>query len=151
MIRNILEIPFITSGKYPERISHKTKNGDEAELKTYREFTQLIRELAAGFKASGIGRDNHVGFFVNNRFEWIATDFALMALGAVSVPRGSDTMPKELKFIYEHSDSVFLIIEKVKQLEELEGHFTEENWKSCLKIFIMDRDPIGSVNKKYHD
>lgn len=62
MIRNILEIPFITSGQYPDRISHKTKNADTAEFKTYREFTQLIRELSAGFKASGICKDNHVGF-----------------------------------------------------------------------------------------
>ncbi len=151
MIRNILEIPFITSGQYPERISHKTKNADAVELKTYREFTLLIRELAAGFKACGIGKDNHVGFFVNNRFEWIATDFALMALGAVSVPRGSDTIPKELKFIYEHSDSVFLVVEKIKQLEELEDYFTEENWNSCLRIFIVETGSLDTVSSKYHE
>ncbi|MDX9800205.1 MAG: AMP-binding protein [Spirochaetia bacterium] len=151
MIRNILEIPFITAELYPDRISHKIKNADKIEFKTYKEFARLIRELTAGFRTLGIEKDKHVGFFVNNRYEWIATDFALMALGAVSVPRGSDTFPKELKFIYEHSDSSFLIIEKIKQLEELESYFTEENWNSCSRIFIVESAPFETVNKKYHE
>jgi long-chain acyl-CoA synthetase len=149
MIKTVLEIPFRTSSLYPDRISHKAKDGGAVKEWTYGEFARFIRVLTAGFQKYGVRRGDHVGFFVNNRYEWIATDFALMALGAVSVPRGSDTLPKELKFIFEHSDSGFLIIEKVKQLEELEDVFSRDNWDACAKIFIMDKDPLDGIDKEH--
>ena len=87
MLNNILELPFLAAGQYPERISHQFRSGSEIVSRTYSDFARSIRELTAGFQELGISRGNHVGFFVNNRYEWSVTDYALQALGAVSVPR----------------------------------------------------------------
>ncbi|MFA5852475.1 MAG: AMP-binding protein, partial [Spirochaetales bacterium] len=96
----LLSVPFETARRYPERISHKWKIKDKARSHTYAEFAHSIRILTAGLKSAGVAKGDHVGFFVNNRFEWICSDFAMMAIGAVSVPRGSDTSPKEVEFIF---------------------------------------------------
>lgn len=135
---SLLEIPFITAARYPDRISYRSRNGKQFIDKTYSEFARFIRVLTAGFKSYGVEKGEHVGFFVNNRFEWIATDFALMALGLVSVPRGSDTTPKEIAFIYQHSDSHYLILESTQQLKDMYPYFTEELWNTCKRIFIID-------------
>jgi long-chain acyl-CoA synthetase len=134
----LLSVPFETARRYPERISHKWKIKDATETRSYAQFVRMIRILTAGFKAAGIAKNDHVGFFVNNRFEWICTDFALMALGAVSVPRGSDTAPKELSFIFRHSDSRHLIVETVRQLEEVVSAFEPAEWDRCASIFIVE-------------
>jgi long-chain acyl-CoA synthetase len=141
----LLSVPFRTAGQYPERISHKWRVKDKAETRTYAEFARAIRVMAAGFKAEGVGKGDHVAFFVNNRFEWTVTDFALMALGAVSVPRGSDTAPKESAFIFRHSDSTFLIVETVGQLVELYGAFEASDWERCRVILIVDGDEMTLV------
>ena len=108
---NLLQIVEYTAGKYPDRISHKFRINGNFATKTYSQFHRDIKILSHGFSHYGVGADSHVGFFVNNRYEWVLTDFALQALKAVSVPRGSDTPPAELQFILNHSDSTFLIVE----------------------------------------
>jgi len=134
----LLSVPFETARRYPERVSHKWKVKDAGETRSYAEFARMIRILTAAFKSAGVSKGDHVGFFVNNRFEWICTDFALMALGAVSVPRGSDTSPKELSFIFRHSDSKHLIVETVKQLEEVATAFETADWERCVSISIVE-------------
>jgi long-chain acyl-CoA synthetase len=145
MKSTLLAVPFETAKRYPERISHKWKVKEKTETRTYAQFARSIRVLAAGFAASGVKRGDHVGFFVNNRFEWIGTDFALMALGAVSIPRGSDTTAKEVAFIFRHSDSKFLIVESARQLAELEGSFEASDWERCLGIFVVDSGDANLV------
>ncbi len=142
--KNLVEIPFITAEKYPDRISHKDNRVKDFKPVTYREFARFIRILTAGFKFYGISSKDHVSFFVNNRYEWISTDIALLALGAVTVPRGSDSTPDEINFIYRHSDSRFLIFENTEQLTALLPVFTEEDWECCIKVFILDK-PDKSV------
>ncbi|MEI6874315.1 MAG: AMP-binding protein, partial [Spirochaetota bacterium] len=138
MYLSLLEIPFKAALDFPDRVSHRwhVKNG--TENRTYAETARFIRVLTAGLAEAGVGRGDHVGFFVNNRHEWIATDFALMALGAVSVPRGSDTTPKEVSFIFRHSDSRHLILESVEQLVALLPEMSAGDWERCATIFIVD-------------
>lgn len=148
MITSILDLPFYAADKFGDRISHKTKKKANHSVRTFRETAESVKILAAGFSAYGVSSGDHVGFFVNNRYEWILTDFALMGLKAVTVPRGSDTTPGEVKFIFNHSDSRFLIVENVFQLKELEAVFEENDRKQAEKIFVID--PEGRDNVPGH-
>jgi len=145
-INNILDLPFYAEENYSERVSHKTKKNGLVETKTFKDTASAVKILAAGLAKYGIKSGDHVGFFVNNRFEWIISDFALMVLRAVSVPRGSDTTPSEVKFIYNHSDSRFLILETVSQLVELTSVFKKEDWERAEKIFIIDSGSLNDVD-----
>ncbi len=145
-INNILDLPFYAEENYSDRVSHKTKKNGSVENKTFKDTASAVKILTAGLAKYGIKPGDHVGFFVNNRFEWIVTDFAIMALRAVSVPRGSDTAPTEVKFIYNHSDSRFLILETVSQLVELTLVFKDEDWERAEKIFIIDSGSLNDVN-----
>jgi long-chain acyl-CoA synthetase len=152
MPRTIIDIPFETAASFPDRISHKAKTKTEVITHTYREFAEEIKACAAGFNSYGLKSGEKVGFFVNNRYEWSVIDFAVIAAGGISVPRGSDTSPEEVQFIFQHSDSSFLIIEQISQLQELLEHFTKENWKACRQIILIDEAPLdelpASVKKK---
>ncbi len=145
MYNNILEVPLKTASIYPKRISHKSNIKKNIPNRTYGEFVKTIALLTAGFEHFGMKKSDHISFFVNNRFEWIVTDFAIMALRAISVPRGSDTTPKESHFIYNHSDSKYLIVENVKQLSELIEVFDESDWNSCKSLFIIDEGDISNI------
>jgi len=145
-INNILDLPFYAEENYSDRVSHKTKKNGSVENKTFKDTASAVKILTAGLAKYGIKPGDHVGFFVNNRFEWIVTDFAIMALRAVSVPRGSDTAPTEVKFIYNHSDSRFLILETVSQLVELTSVFKDEDWERAEKIFIIDSGSLNDVD-----
>ena len=152
MARTVIDIPFETAARFPDRISHKAKTKTESITHTYKEFAAEIKACAAGLHSYGLQSGEKAGFFVNNRYEWSVLDFALIAAGAVSVPRGSDTSPDEVQFIFQHSDSSFLIIEQLSQLQDLEEYFTKENWKACRQIILIDEAPLeelpAAVKKK---
>lgn len=139
MFKNLLEIPLQAAKDFPNRISHKIPTKTGLVQKTYEDFKHTLHALTCAFTNAGIKANDHVGFFVNNCYEWLATDFALMAIGAVSVPRGSDTSAKEVEFIFKHSDSQHLIVENALQLESLLTVFDENDWSVCKTIFLVEK------------
>lgn len=138
MYHSLVEIPFDAATRFPERQSHKWHGQAGAQSRTYAQFARLVRVLTAGLGESGVRKGDHVGFFANNRFEWIATDFAIQVLGAVSVPRGSDTTAREVAFIFRHSESRHLIVESLGQLLPLLDELSPAEWETCTSIFIID-------------
>lgn len=135
---HLCAIPALNAKDFPERESHKFKKNGESESRTWSRFYQDIQYLSAGFSIHGIGQGTHTAFFCDNRYEWGLTDYALMSRGAVSVPRGSDTTAKELCFIYEHSDSRFLIMENTLLLASFLKEWGDRDQKTIEKILIMD-------------
>jgi long-chain acyl-CoA synthetase len=78
-----------------------------------------VISLAAGFHHIGIQRGSHVGIISDNRKEWMMCDMALLCLGAVDSPRGSDSMTEEICFILAHADCVAVIAENREQVEKI--------------------------------
>ena len=80
------------AAKYPDRyaISYK-KNPRDTEVihVTYAEARDFIRNLGTAFIARGM-RDKQVAIIGESSFEWICTYFALMSIGAVTVPIDKD-------------------------------------------------------------
>ncbi|MBN2650971.1 MAG: AMP-binding protein, partial [Spirochaetales bacterium] len=111
MFNNLVHLPIYAYKRFGKRISHKFRKGNLTIEKSFEDTFFNITALAKAFEQAGIKKGDKVSFFVNNRYEWIVTDFAIQALSAVGVPRGSDTTPSELLFIFRHSDSSFLVLE----------------------------------------
>ncbi|NIP28266.1 MAG: AMP-binding protein, partial [Phycisphaerae bacterium] len=74
--------------------------------------------LSRAFADKKIGKGTKVLFLSDNRYAWIVTDFALISLGAISVPRGSDSPTRELEYIIDHSGCDYLIAETENLLEK---------------------------------
>lgn len=142
--KNLCEIPARNAEVFPSRLSHKFRSAKGFSEKTFSEFYNDIRALACGFAAYGVKKESHVAFYSDNRYEWALTDYSLMSAGALSVPRGSDTTPKEQKFIYSHSDASFLIMENEARLLELLAEFPAAEISKIEKVFIMDRPAAAS-------
>ena len=138
MYNSLVEIPRIIKEKYPDRVSHRFRTDRGFKDVKYKEFTKDIELLSFGFLSQGVKPMDHVAFFVNNRYEWGVTDLALQSIRAISVPRGSDTTAAEADFIYNHSDSSFIILENCKQLQELSDIVAKAS-----KIFIIENGTVA--------
>lgn len=96
--------------------------------------------LAKAFASHKVTKGSKVMLLSDNRYGWIVTDFALLALGAISVPRGSDTPTQELEYILAHADCEFLVIETeallkahspmLKKMKKLRSVFVIEGGKT---------------------
>jgi long-chain acyl-CoA synthetase len=145
--RTLIDIPFSSAERFPGRIVQKYRVRDGFTTKTYAEFARQVRACALGLRASGVSEGEHVAFFSNNRHEWSVIDFALMAIGAVSVPRAADTPAQEAQFICGHAEATALIVESVADFQQIAAG-RDAGWVRGFRqiVFIDDFDPAAALD-----
>ncbi len=120
---------------YRENIAFIYRMGEEEIQVSYAKLFEDVVLLSRAFEKRGLGRGDKVMFLSDNRYAWIVTDLAIMSLGAVTVPRGSDTPTQELSFIVENSDATYLVIESDSLLEHHRNYLN--GCKQIKSIFVM--------------
>ena len=82
--------PFLnrTTGSIKDRVylRYKRAHGEAYRDMTFAEFGAKTRETFAGFAKLGIQRDDRIALLSESRPEWLMSDFAALALGAIIVP-----------------------------------------------------------------
>ncbi len=73
---------------------------------TFQDLLGQVAAVASGLLDLGIGRGDRVGLLAENCSQWLIADLGITSLGAIDVPRGSDTSPAEMAFILRHSGSI---------------------------------------------
>ena len=106
---------------------------------TYGELWKEVLEIATGLLALGVGPGDHVALITDNRPEWIATNLAILTIGAADVPRGGDTTVDELAYILPHSDSVAAFFEDKVQWAKWEE--VRQQVPAVRKAIVID--PVG--------
>ena len=96
--------------------------------------------LAKAFSQRKITKGSKVMLLSDNRYAWFVTDFALLSLGAISVPRGSDTPTQELEYILRHAECEFLIIETEQLLKAHEEML--KTLKQLKAIFVIVAEKV---------
>jgi long-chain acyl-CoA synthetase len=114
----------------------KFKKGDSYESVSFSELYGLVREVGTGLRSLGIAREDKVGIISDNRPEWIRCDLACVCIGAVDVPRGSDSSAREIEYILGHSDAVAAFVEDEVQLEKVAA--LQTNLPALRFLIVMD-------------
>ncbi|WP_275426214.1 AMP-dependent synthetase/ligase [Nocardia arizonensis] len=91
------------------------------------EFADVVRRLAKGLVAAGIRAGDRVLVLGNTSYEWSAVDFALLSVGAVTVPVYPTSSPEQIRHILEHSRPSACFAETDTQLE-LVGEAIATRW-----------------------
>jgi len=97
---------------------YKGKDGKFRSV-TYRHFYEDVCFVAAGLLELGVKRGDNIGLVSDNRREWMLSDFGVLAIGAVDVPRGCDITAKELIYILGFTGCEIAFIENQKQVEKI--------------------------------
>ena len=110
--QRIKEICF----KYPERPALQVKdNKGVFQPYLYKTFYKDISAVGAALASGWVSRGDHIGIISDNRKEWIITDLAILGIGAVDVPRGSDSTEGELVHILSHSEAKMVFMETFRK------------------------------------
>ncbi len=132
----LFEMMVASCSNYRENLAFIYRVGNEEFRVSYSKLFEDVLVLARSFKARGVSAGCKIMVLSDNRYAWMVTDLAIMSLGAISVPRGSDTPTQELEFIVEDSGATFLVIESDRLLDEHAEYV--ERCKQLKAIFIME-------------
>lgn len=118
----------------------------------YSKLREDVVLLARAFRERKVGAGSRVFVLSDNRYAWMVTDLALMAVGAVSVPRGRDTPTQELEYILNHAECTFLIAETDALLERHQEIIRRhKEIKSVFLIEGVEKHKLFSKLYSYND
>ena len=124
---------------HPDCVAQTWKDETGAFVtRTYRELYGDVLDFAQALKDLGVRREDHVGIISDNRREWLIADLAIQSLGAADVPRGCDSMEREIAFILSATDCRIAIAENRAQLAKM---LNSRDALPLLSTVIMFADP----------
>ena len=116
---------------------------------SYSELLSEVNSLSAALSQRGVKRGDLVGLISDNRSEWLASDLAILTLGAADVPRGRDAMPYEVSFILSVTEASFCFVENAVQLRKILNLL--DKLPKLKHLIVMDRafdqEMLASVQK----
>ncbi len=133
MVRSIAHVFFHSAARHPDRPAFKERGGD-GRVWTYGELGDAVRETALGLSTLGLRAGDRVGLFADNSIHWIISDLAVLTIGAVDVPRGTDTPPPEADYLIRHSGARHVILQNRKVLEELAPVLSDISDLQCIVL-----------------
>ena len=124
--------------QYPATIVQMSKDSQGVfKNTTYSELFSEVNSLSASLLQRGVKRGDLVGLISDNRSEWLASDLAILSLGAADVPRGRDAMPYEVSFILSVTEASFCFVENAVQLRKILNLI--DKLPKLKHLIVMDR------------
>ncbi|MBS1983658.1 MAG: long-chain fatty acid--CoA ligase [Bdellovibrionales bacterium] len=87
---------------------------------TWKELEQQVFEVATCLRKAGIGAGDRVGIVSQTRYEWAVVDWAILSLGAVSVPVYPSLTADDIHYILRDARAKFAFIEGLVQKDKIE-------------------------------
>jgi long-chain acyl-CoA synthetase len=137
--------------KNAEKTAFVYRVGEQEFTVTFKKFLEDVFILSKNFKKHGIKKGTKVLFISDNRYAWIVTDIAIASLGAILVPRGSDTPQEEMRYIAEHSESQYAIFETEAVLEDAKPVINDLKFKEIFLVEGEDRSRFFSKIHTYNE
>lgn len=110
---------------------------------TWKDTRQKIEEIAFGLKKLGVEKGDNIGLLSMTNHHWLPCDFAILGLGAVTVPLYHNATTESVQYIVKHCEAKIVIVRNKIQLQKLRSC-----WE-CLPdlhyvIVMEDRGDIPS-------
>jgi long-chain acyl-CoA synthetase len=99
------------------------------------ELYRNVAGLSHALASFGIGKGDRVGILSENRPEWTMTDFAILSLGAVTVPIYSTQTADQTAFILNDSGVRAIAVSTERQLEKI---LAIQDHTPVERVLVMD-------------
>lgn len=127
------------SSASPHALFGEIKNGDSWAPITLQDFQARVDAVAKGLIADGVGAGAAVGIMGSTRLEWTVADFAILAVGAITVPVYPTSSAEQLSYIIDNAGISHLVLENVEQRETvLETH-------PGLTVYVIDEGDLDAL------
>jgi long-chain acyl-CoA synthetase len=115
---------------------------------SYAKFKEETDSFGFGLSTLGLKRDDKVAIIAENRPEWVYSDMATLALGAVNVPLYPSLTSESVEYILNNSESKGVIVSNKFQLNKLLK--IRDNCHHLKFIIIMNESDFDSSIKNLY-
>jgi long-chain acyl-CoA synthetase len=128
--------------KWGDRTAMCMKRFGVWERFTWREYYGRVKDFSLGLISLGLQPGDVVGIIGDNEPEWFWGEFGVQSAGGIATAIYVDSIPSEVKYIAEHADVKFAIVNDQEQTDK----FLEIKAEIPLLKKIIYWDPKGLRN-----
>lgn len=132
--------------RYGDRIALVDPYHNPASKMTYKELEQSILNFSEGLRAFGIKPDEKIALFADNSCRWLVADQGIMTMGAINVVRGSRSSSEELLQIYNHSESVALVVDNPELFNRIVATFHLKASMRCIILLWGEKSSLEGMD-----
>lgn len=97
------------------------KRGGAYRPVKWREVREHVESLAAGLIARGVQPGDRVAILSENRYEWVISDLAILACGAISVTLHAPLTPAQVLEQLSDSEAVAIFVSTAEQAQKVDA------------------------------
>ncbi len=123
-----------------EAVRFKEGRGPYRSL-SWGEFGKMVREMAAGLASMGFEAGQSAAILSNTSHLWVASDLAIMANGAVSVPIYPTSSQADIQYILDNSGAQFIFVQSEGLMNKVLA--VKEQLPNLKKIILLSAPSGG--------
>ena len=108
---------------------------------TWAQTRDKVYDLAAGLISLGVEAEQRVAIASGTRIEWALADLANMCAGACTTTIYPTTIPDDVAFILQDSETVVVFAENAEQVAKLHG--IQDQIPGVRKVVVLDGEAEG--------
>jgi long-chain acyl-CoA synthetase len=119
-VRTIADLPFHVMGRFQDAPVVGSARGGEVRSVTGKAFFEGVRDLSLGLSSLGMESGSRVALMAESRPEWLTTDLAVLAAGAVPVPIYPTLSAGQVRYILDDSAAAIVVVSTGAQLSKIQ-------------------------------
>ena len=147
-VRTIADLPFHVLGRFQKGLAMgRVQDGGVQGLGS-REIFEAVRDLSLGLTALGMARGDRVALVSESRPEWILTDLAVTAAGAVTVPIYPTLSAAQARYILHDCAARIAVVSTAAQLDKIQE--VRHLLPAMEAVIVIDPGPVPSSPSVLH-
>ncbi len=140
-LHNVAELMHLNAQRYPDHEAFEASDGRGSHVSS-RQFASQVAHLGQGLITSGVNAGERVLIMAPPSYEWTLTDFALLGIGAISVPVYETSSPMQICWIIRNSGARHAVVQGSREAalvrEAAEG--------SEIKVWVIAHSAISHLS-----
>jgi long-chain acyl-CoA synthetase len=142
---NIASAVYAHEREDPEHVLLQRQVGGSWVDVTARQVVQEIRSAAKGLIAHGVQPGDRVALLSATRYEWPILDFAILSVGAVTVPIYETSSAEQVQFVLNDSGAVAAFAETDAHADRIEQ--LRDTLPQLRKIYRIDGSGTAALDE----
>ncbi|HGY55282.1 MAG TPA: long-chain fatty acid--CoA ligase [Caldithrix abyssi] len=149
--KNLADMFFKKREMFGDKTGYMYKQDGEWVSVSFKEAVDRAERVAGGLASLGVKKGDKVAIMSENRLEWALSDYAILSLGAITVPIYPSLLPDQVRYILEDSEAVAVIASHEVHQKKIES--VRKHLNFAKNFFVMDPEGVelGENWKTYND
>jgi long-chain acyl-CoA synthetase len=143
-VQTLADLPFHVMGRIAKPLVLGRCREGGIDALSAKEFFERVRDLSLGFRALGMQAGDRVAIVSESRPEWVLSDMAVLAAGAVMVPIYPTLSAAQARYILQDSGARIAIVSTREQLAKVQE--VRHLLPSLESVVVMDAGEAGAAS-----